>query len=41
MWEWFSRSVLTKGKRPKTSEARGIMGRGRKAGEAEGRSAYR
>ena len=31
MWEWFSRSVLTKGKRPKTSEAQGIMGKERKA----------
>ena len=42
MWEWFSRSVLTKGKRPKTSEAQGIMGKERKAkrkGEAQGRSA--
>ena len=31
MQEWFSRSVLTKGKRPKTSEAQGIMGKERKA----------
>ena len=44
MWEWFSRSVLTKGKRPKTSEAQGIMGKERKAerkGKAQGRSACR